>query len=182
MSVGDEPVCNFHGTGDATVPYDSGTIFLAGFEVTDVDGSNPVDIKADELEITNCFETYLNEGHVPHVDNEAYYDTTLSITSNFLSHLHCDVELDCEYREIENLVGIDEELALQRIKVYPNPTQDIITVTGLEELDLQGWRLLDMMGREVENISVISAGDRLVLDLNLIPAGIYALEIQGKKI
>ncbi|MCK6649867.1 MAG: alpha/beta hydrolase fold domain-containing protein [Bacteroidia bacterium] len=96
MQAGDEPVLNFHGTNDGTVPYGSDIITLAGiFPIMPVDGSFSVDAKADELGLINCFEIYEGKDHVPHVGTTAtalaYYDTTLTITRNFLEHFTCDL-------------------------------------------------------------------------------------------
>jgi hypothetical protein len=49
-------VCNFHGTNDGTVPFGSATLQLLGIDVTEVDGSETVAAKANELGISNCFE------------------------------------------------------------------------------------------------------------------------------
>jgi para-nitrobenzyl esterase len=97
IHTGDEPVCNFHGTSDTTVPFDQDMLVLFGaFDVLVVNGSNPIDIRAEEVGLTHCFEIYELQGHVPHVNNVQYYDTTRSVMSNFLSHLVCEnIELDC---------------------------------------------------------------------------------------
>ncbi|MCB0762021.1 MAG: alpha/beta hydrolase, partial [Flavobacteriales bacterium] len=125
IHTGDEPLCSFHGTGDTVVPFDSDMLQMFGaFDVTEVDGSNAIHVKADEVGLENCFEIYWMQGHVPHVDNQQYYDTTRAIMSNFLSHQVCpSIELDCEYREINIVTGIEEQ-DLTSWVVFPNPATE----------------------------------------------------------
>lgn len=154
---GDEPALLFHGDEDATVPFGSDMQYLLGsIPVIEVDGSNSINERLNELEITHCFEIHEGFDHVPHVSNSAIYDTTLSIMSNFLSHLVCDVPLDCEYRELAVEVKEDEWIALD---FFPNPSDGLIrfssrvdlievrsitgqllaSFTNVQELDLTSW-------------------------------------------
>lgn len=154
---GDEPALLFHGDEDATVPFGSDMQYLLGsIPVIEVDGSNSINERLNELEITHCFEVHEGFDHVPHVSNSAIYDTTLSIMSNFLSHMVCDVPLDCEYRELAVNVEEDELIALE---FYPNPSEGLVrfasrvdlvevrSLTGqligqynnIDELDLTAW-------------------------------------------
>jgi len=57
------------------------------FDVSEVDGSSSIHAKMEELDIDNCFEIYWGQDHVPQQNLELYFDTTLSIVSNFLSHM-----------------------------------------------------------------------------------------------
>jgi predicted esterase len=101
------PACLFHGSADNTVPIDSTMFTLLGFlPVAVTEGSIPISERLTGLGIEHCFEINENAGHVAYIANQAIYDTTLSISSNFLSHLVCDIELDCSYREV--LVGMNE--------------------------------------------------------------------------
>lgn len=154
---GDEPALLFHGDDDATVPFDSDMQYLLGsIPVIEVDGSNSINERLEELEIPHCFEVHEGFDHVPHVSNSAIYDTTLSIMSNFLSHFVCDVPLDCQYRQLAVDVNEDELIALD---FYPNPSEGLVrfasrverievrTITGqliglfanVNELDLSAW-------------------------------------------
>lgn len=168
---GDEPVCSFHGTGDTVVPFDSDMLQLFGsFDVTPVDGSNAIHVRAEEVGLTNCFEIYWQQGHVPHVGNMAYYDTTRSIISNFLSHLHCpNIELDCEYREIEINTDIDD--AELDASMFPNPFRDQFTIrTNQAGIRLQ---ILDINGRLVHE--GITSSEITTIETNSWESGLYIL-------
>lgn len=150
MEAGDPPVLSFHGTEDTVVPFGSDILYLlTAFPVTDVDGSASVAEKADELGIENCFEIHEGLGHVPHVDNTAVYDTTLSLISNFLSHHVCsEIELDCEYREIlPLLIEEDEGYAF---KVWPNPVDNAFRLEIPGNRTREEMEIVDNMGRVVK--------------------------------
>jgi len=102
IESGDVPAFLSHGSEDSVVPFGSDTLSLFGlFDVAEVDGSSSIHAKLNDLNIENCFEIYWGQDHVPQQDIEMYFDTTLSIVSNFLSHLICPATpLDCEYREL----------------------------------------------------------------------------------
>ena len=168
---GDEPVCSFHGTGDTVVPFDSDMLQLFGaFDVTPVDGSSSIHERANEVGLTNCFEVHWLQGHVPHVTNNAYYDTTLSIMSNFLSHLHCpDIELDCEYREIQIITDVDDvEL---ETSLFPNPFRDHFTIrTNQAGIRLQ---ISDVNGRLVHE--EITSSQSTTISATHWESGLYIL-------
>ncbi len=148
IESGDVPACLFHGTGDTVVPFDSDILVIAGtFPVTEVDGGNSVDQKLTELGITHCFEIYEGQGHVPSDGNDAYYDTTLSIMSNFISHFVCDIELDCSYREIE--VGIEETNLAEWVNIFPNPSEGTIQVVSTNNSTNIKLKIFDSTGRLV---------------------------------
>lgn len=153
MEEGDIPVCSFHGTGDTVVPFDTQILqFFQAVDVTLVHGSSTIAEKADSLGIVNCFEIYEQQGHVPHVDNAAYYDTTRSIASNFLGSMVCpSIPLDCEYREIT--LSQEEETLESSFNFYPNPANENITIE-LPKQSRGNIRVLDMQGRVVweENV------------------------------
>lgn len=143
VQADDEPCLLFHGTNDNTVPFGSDMQYAFGIvAVTEVDGSNSINEKMNQVGLEHCFEIYEGQDHVPHVSNIAYYDTTLSIITNFLSHHICDIELDCEYR----LLAVSTEELTQPIQnVFPNPAQDWLNVPAsigtVTLTNLQGQRI-----------------------------------------
>lgn len=149
MQAGDEPILSFHGTSDATVPYDESMLQVGGvLDIDTVAGSSAIHARADEIGLVNCFESHFLEGHLPHVSNPAYYDTTRSIMSNFSAHLVCPtVELDCEYREI--ILDIAEAEKEDALLIYPNPASEEIQLinpfsgnTQIEIVNIQGQTVL----------------------------------------
>lgn len=178
MEAGDPAVLNFHGTGDTVVPFDADMLqFFGTVDVTEVDGSNAVAIKADELGLVNCFEIYEGQGHVPHVDNLAYYDTTRSITANFLGHLACpEYDLDCEYREIVLNVADADPLVM---RAYPNPANDQVMIETPQQEDAV-LRITDMRGALILQRELKSAPLHRV-NVNQWPAGVYLFHLESSR-
>jgi hypothetical protein len=138
--------------------------------ITEVDGSFSIAQQMEEVGVTHCFETHEGFNHVPHVSNAAVYDTTLSIISNFLSHFICDVELDCEYRELS--VDVNESILAESFEVFPNPAVDRFRV----RYNAPGMALLslyDLTGRRVMQSNVRS-GEEVQTDA--LPDGAYLVE------
>ncbi len=178
MKVGDEPVLNFHGTNDGTVPYGSDIITLAGlFPIMPVDGSFSVDVKADELGLTNCFEIYEGQDHVPHTGSAAYYDTTLTITRNFLEHFTCGVPLNCNYTASPS-VGVDElSVNAEDVDLYPNPATNSFMIDlvafGNSTVAIE---MFDVLGKNVGSFNGIKS-NKFLISRNDLPAGVYFVRI-----
>lgn len=176
METGDLPVLNFHGTGDTVVPFDSDMLqFFGAVDVTEVDGSAAIAAKADEVGILNCFEIYEMQGHVPHVGNEAYYDTTRSIMANFIGHLACpQYDLDCSYREIT--LDVAEQAPTFNLRVFPNPASSevIIETPGASRGEL---RVISVDGRLIA-VEQLQQTPVLRMSVNDWPAGAYIFSFQ----
>jgi para-nitrobenzyl esterase len=172
IEAGDKPACMAHGTGDTTVPYGSDMLQIGGaIDVTEVDGSHSINEKMDAVGIEHCFEVYWLQGHVPSTTQPAYYDTTLSLMSNFLSHYVCpQYELDCEYRTIN--IGV-EEMNQSALAIFPNPAQDKVQVNMSAYNGTSKLRLYDGEGRMVleKNIS-----GNYTLDISSLNNGVYSIQ------
>ncbi len=129
---GDEPAMLLHGTNDNTVPYGSAMLSLFGFNVTQVDGSFSINQRMNEVGVNHCFEIYEGQDHVPSLSNAAYFDTTLSMMSQFLAQQICQYNFDCQYQPI---VTETPELAKIPMSVYPNPAQQFISISGISQLE-----------------------------------------------
>jgi len=78
-----------------------------------------------------------------------------------------------------NLSGTEDELQ-EQWKIYPNPTEQYITVTSVHGVANATARILDMSGKTVYSLPV--AGATVQLDLGQLPGGAYLLEItEGKQ-
>jgi hypothetical protein len=102
---------------------------------------------------------------VAYIANQAIYDTTLSISSNFLSHLVCDIELDCNYREV--LVGVSEEQPLSEVHVYPNPANEVLYLSS--KRDTIAYSVYDSQGR------CVAQGKDSSLSTLTWPEGLYVI-------
>jgi hypothetical protein len=159
MQPGDEPLLSFHGTNDGTVPYATDVITLLGFyPLLQVHGSYTVSQRANEIGLTSCFEIYEGQDHVPHMNQPAYYDTTLTMTKDFLAHFICGSPINCTNPAPIPVASIMENVQASDIPVYPNPAEQSFTIDlsvfGNEPAQLQ---LLDLSGRLVSSRNESSA-------------------------
>lgn len=166
------PACLFHGDNDQTITIDSGMFILFNIlEVTEIDGSNPISEKMSDVEIEHCYHITQDGGHVPYLENDMIYDTTLSILTNFLSHYICGVELDCEYRMI---TGISETEVSER-GVFPNPCMAGDILRFKKSSGSNSALLFDVNGRMIESIQVKNSSIRIPSRLM---AGVYFLRME----
>ncbi len=170
IEPGGTPAFLAHGSEDSVVPFGSDTLTLLGiFDVAEVDGSNSINQKMNEVDIDHCFEIYWGQDHVPQQGLEAYFDTTLSILSNFLSHRVCpSIPLDCEYRTI--ITGVEDLNRHADVKLFPNPSQ---TVVSLSNQDARISRIWDATGR-----CVMQGIASHQCDIRLLHSGLYWVEIE----
>lgn len=181
MSPGDIPLLSFHGTSDATVPYGSALIYLGGtYPLLEVDGSSSVAVEATNLGIENCMVTWPGQDHVPEVGTTAaalrYYDSTLTITRNFLEHYTCGIALNCNYTSPPAL-GINDIANNADFNIYPNPayTSAIIDLSAFKGNEVM-IELYDAFGRKVKNVSKIKA-DQYELSRDNMSSGIYFMNV-----
>ncbi len=177
MKAGDEPVLSFHGTNDNTVPYGSAVIKLFGtYPLLQVDGSSSVAAQANNVGITNCMETWFGQDHVPETTSTAYYDSTITITRNFLETFTCGVSLNCNYTTAPT-VGVNELSSSVDFNVYPNPANTSVTV------DLSAFanrsvtiELYNVLGEKLKtNFNLKS--DKYSINRDKLPNGIYFLNV-----
>ena len=176
ITAGDEPCMLFHGDADNTVPYGSALIYLVGtYPLLQVDGSYSINARLDQLGIENCFETYEGQDHVPHVSNALYYDTTLTISRNFLVHFLCGDALDCSY---SNPIGMNELPAIHSVlDVYPNPANENINVnTGRLAGDDYKVELYNSVG-ELMSVTLAESDGVTTVNTESLAPGIYIMNV-----
>lgn len=162
------PSCLFHGENDGTVPIDSTMFVFSGFlPVAVTEGSIPISQRMTSIGLEHCFEINDNAGHVAYIANQAVYDTTLAISSNFLAHHVCGFELDCTYREV--LTSTEEILAKTSMQLYPNPAQHEVWITGATDNTIS--TVYTSEGR----LAIQQRGARI--DVSALTPGIYIVEM-----
>ena len=170
----EEALISFHGNLDNVVPYDVGIISLVGLELAEAMGSFPIHTKLDQLGIENCLVTQDGEAHVPHVGNELLYDTLVVKTRNFLASFVCDLDLNCEYEDIATNTF---EAFDAKIKIYPNPSSDMMRVEF--PYGDYSYEVCDLTGRVVERRFVNQSGT-INLYRSILGKGIFVLNIIGE--
>lgn len=151
------PVLSMHGDEDGTVPFGTDWISVSVFsEIIIVDGSQTVHEKAEEVGLKNCFKPHWGAGHVPHVNNQPYTDTTELYIREFLLSFVCEGENYCPCETTEdpsdcyNYQGLStEEFALSSFNLFPNPAQTKFTIEG--EARIISYQVTDLKGQMVQS-------------------------------
>lgn len=181
MKAGDEPVINFHGTNDGTVPYGSDLITLLGFyPLLQIDGSFSVNHKAVQVGIPSCFEIYEGQDHVPATTNAAYYDTTIVKIRTFLNHFVCGNPLSCNYNgSIVNATGagINEGEKASQWAIYPNPSNNNLMI-DLRKFEAQklSITLFNALGENVLTINNVQTKQENI-DISFLSNGLYQVMV-----
>jgi len=164
---GTDPVmASVHGDQDGTVPYDSGTISLAGLNIIDLYGSYT-------MSLNYPFQISLlslpGEDHYP-LQNPTLQDTIVQFYANFMFAHFTPGSLQLED---ENAIAVS---------VFPNPTSDWIKIQS--EKPIRSIELRDLNGKLLQSIQDESGVDQI--DLSLLKSGYYTLSFpetgQHKKI
>lgn len=162
-------VFSMHATGDAVVPYFRAP-FLNPFTNTTIrnlDGSEPIHIKANELNIPNRLFRYDGAPHPVH-DLSGYFDTTIHFTAPLLF-----TQLDCyDGPDLELLsVGLKESNHKGNIVIFPNPASSFVKINHHDSNQLT-YQIMDMQGKSIKKGVFV---DRIKIE-NL-EKGIYILSI-----
>jgi para-nitrobenzyl esterase len=132
LEAGDVPIVSTHGASDNVVPFGSGIVNFLFITIDNVDGSGAVHPMADSLEIENCFYSLNGAGHIPHMINTSYHDTTLAVIAGFSSRIACpaydpicgfyDVNIppDIEEEEEEEEIDCPEDLVVDGVISVPD--------------------------------------------------------------
>jgi acetyl esterase/lipase len=189
MKPGDEPVLSFHGTNDATVPYGSNTISLLGlFPLLKVHGSYSVSAQANKLGLLSCFEIYEGQDHVPATSNAAYYDTTITMTKDFLYHFVCGAPLTC-VNNAQSPSSIKESTLKTMVwSIYPNPANNnlMINLSKFESQKLS-ITIFNSLGQDVLTLNNLQAKQQNI-DITNLSSGLYQVIVSdginqyGKKL
>lgn len=78
---------------------------------------------------------------------------------------------------LASLFDIDENGAASTILAYPNPTKDVINVSGLPENGIYAFELINTLGQIVLHGTLV---ENLPISVQNLPAGMYAIDITSK--
>lgn len=96
-----------------------------------------------------------------------------STCPNYIQNLGFDLE----YTFINCSVGIDENKATA-ISLYPNPSNGLVTVSNIENTIGATYKLSNVLGQVMQSGKLIS--ENQVIDISMLPAGLYVFTINGK--
>ncbi len=82
---------------------------------------------------------------------------------------------NCDYTKY---VGVERNIELEEILVYPNPTKSSLTIEGIGG-ELVNIRLYNTMGQEVWSIQNVRVSEKMGLNLEAVRPGFYIIRIES---
>jgi para-nitrobenzyl esterase len=185
MEPGDVPFCSLHGDDDGTVPYYTDVAVVAGFNVIQLDGSRILNEQADAIGIQNNFYTHYGAGHAVYATSAAYMDTTINFVTDFLvDFMGCSepiLQPDNTPSGLAPLypltycgLGINEGEFEINANIFPNPSNNLITVQLEGTSKIQSIEILDLSGRSIESVNLNTS--EYTIEKNGIGSGTYILK------
>ncbi len=189
MEPGDVPICSMHGNEDGTVPYNRGQASVSGFSIMYLDGSRVIDEQANVIGVQSNFYTYTNGGHVPYYGNTAYMDTTVAFISDFLVDLlGCSITPTMPENtplQTVNLytpficgLGINDNQAEWNVNIYPNPSENQMTLSFKNGALIENVEVIDLAGRSVKTVELTS--NQFTLSKSDIGTGTFIVKITSQ--
>lgn len=168
IQPGDIPLISMHGDRDNTVPYKYGIAGLPAFGIgVKVEGSYLVDSAAQAAGVKSFFYTWYKADHVPYATDAKYKDSTITYMTPRIYEIMFD-----KLPPVSN----DKVLALTSLNVFPNPSQQVVTVQIPEYTGTVNYRLTDMQGRLIQHAS--ENRSEFQIFRKDIPAGLYILTLR----
>ncbi|MEO0311656.1 MAG: hypothetical protein RIQ89_1313 [Bacteroidota bacterium] len=177
----DIPIASMHGTNDNTVPYGHSMLTIAVFfQIMIVDGSHAIHdhIFARLNNVNQAMYTWAGADHVPYAGTSptaiAYMDTTVRFVSNFLyQYLGCSPIDPNPLPNTFSTTDLPHTNAIQPIVLYPNPTQNNLSINTLS---LPATITIhDLLGNRVGSYSITDFNS--ILPVNDLPKGAYSLTL-----
>lgn len=83
--------------------------------------------------------------------------------------------------EYEFIYDALENILLNKVKVYPNPADDIVNISSPEQIEIIAMRLYSIEGNKVYHSQNISNSKNFSIDISAYPAGLYTLILNTKE-
>lgn len=134
---------------------DSWSEFTISWEVGELEGFDPTDLR--DLWI------YLDRGEENFNGDEVIFD-----------HIVIGGEPAAMFESPCFLTSISEDGEFAGLTVYPNPVEHVLKIDNNSPLQLTGWVLLDIRGRETSSGENTSTA----IDIGFLPRGLYVLRVK----
>ncbi|MFN8281710.1 MAG: T9SS type A sorting domain-containing protein [Chitinophagales bacterium] len=137
------PFLSVHNIYDPEIPFNRGRPYSIPF-LMEVDGSNVLHAKAQQLGIYNPFYIIPDNGHTSYSSDffgtvvQPFFDSTVWYMKEFFIHELCN-----------STPTAIRNNTVEKVKVYPNPTDDIFYLDGLKDFVGQTISIRDISGKEV---------------------------------
>ena len=162
-----------HNIYDPEIPFNRGRPYNIPF-LMEVDGSNVLHTKAQQLGIYNPFYIIPDNGHTSFSSDffgtvvQPFFDSTVWYMKEFFVHELCN-----------SIPTAIRNNSIQKLNLYPNPTNDIFYLEGLTQFIGQTISISDIAGKVV--YSTVFTGKLLSSKEIGLTKGVYIIQLFNEK-
>jgi hypothetical protein len=106
---------------------------------------------------------------------DGVYTVTITAEDGYGNIGTCDFELT-----VDTLLGISDNVNLETILLYPNPTANQLMISNSQNLELVSLDIFDISGRLIKTVNLEYMGTEKAVDVSQLASGPYMLIIQGE--
>ncbi|XCF07081.1 alpha/beta hydrolase [Tamlana crocina] len=117
MENNDTPIFSVHEDNDPIVPFNSGLLSFANFNIVEADGSSLIHAKANSLSITNQLRTVNSNEHGGYLDTPTEKEEILDRSTVFLNSLICSSTLNSTSKT-KKAIKLIQDLNANSFKIY----------------------------------------------------------------
>jgi len=164
----DQPFVSVHTQDDDVVPYGSDTA-NPGIPVMLVHGSYSMNLRAQNVDVTNPFLSFPTGGHCGFLSNQTEFDSTLTFVKTFLHDQIC----------IQSLVTEQQPEAVF-FSAYPNPAHNGFYIDIPGNADDLNATLVNMLGETVWAAKIPAGQNMMYVESAGMKSGMYILKLEAK--
>ncbi|MCX2744360.1 alpha-amylase family glycosyl hydrolase [Mangrovivirga sp. M17] len=82
---------------------------------------------------------------------------------------------------VNNILAVDDDLESGNLIIYPNPTNNTITVSGIDNSEIKSINITNSLGQILKIIDISNANVSPTIDLTEFTPGIYLVHFIGKE-
>jgi hypothetical protein len=161
-------------TVEITCPDDFTTNIPAGTTYELLDYQNDITI---DSAICNYNPTATSQSPSPGTQLAVgVHEITVNALLNDGSILSCTFEIT-----VEEILGLEDNLALSSLVLYPNPAVDTVYLSNPENLELESISIYDMMGRLIKLVDLKDMGAEHSINVSELSESMYFVIIQDSQ-
>jgi hypothetical protein len=81
---------------------------------------------------------------------------------------------------VESILGVDDNGLGEGISIFPNPTDNVVTISNATGIQLEKVAIYDVNGRLVNTIDLSDMQQEKTIDVSQLATGVYMLQIQSE--
>ncbi|MBL4663240.1 MAG: proprotein convertase P-domain-containing protein, partial [Flavobacteriaceae bacterium] len=106
---------------------------------------------------------------------DGVYTITMSSEDEYGNIGTCTFELT-----VESILGVNDNGLSEGISIFPNPTDNVVTISNTTGIQLEKVAIYDVNGRLISTIDLSDMQQEKTIDVSQLATGVYMLQIQSE--